>query len=630
MLIQNEGSTISASLLPAEVPQAAAASNSTTNGIEEINGVKDTTEEPQKYHVPDQWFGKRHFVKVIGLGSGLGGMVLSYKLRRALQKYQLTIYERSDRMSGTWWNNTYPGVACDIPAHVYTYSFRPNTDWSTFYAYGKEIFDYSKTVGAEFGSERDMVFNREVIKIEWDEAASIWNVTLKDPRTGELSHDWCHIFLNSGGRLTDGAMPTFPGLENFQGPVMHSSKWDHTVDFKDKTAAVIGNGSSAIQIVPQLQKICKKVVCYMRSETWISPPIGLGVARVLQAEENGEDTSKIPTDRAALAAVSHSQMEFSEKQQKRFREDPAYHLKFRKEIEGTINAGVDLFIRGTKQHAAAYKAFKEGMTKRIGPGFEDLKEKLIPSWSPGCRRLTPGDGYLEALTQPNVELIFEGVSGADERGLISTSGKHNDLDVVVCATGFKIPFQPHFEVVGRNGLKMKDAWDPDPNCYLGIAGPGFPNYWVIMGPRGPWGNGSVIPAMETSCEYFAKVINKMQMEGIQSIEPRQDATDELMEHIDAFHEGSVWTDPCRSWYKKGQADGRPWLWSGSAFSYLAAIKEPRYEDYIIKYKNHNRWAYLGNGRMKGNYAELYPDHDAQFEALTPYIRNEDVDWQFDY
>lgn len=370
-----------------------------TNGVNGVNHDADKilngaypTERPpptnktdnsQKYKLQDQWFGKRHFVKIIGLGSGLSGMVLSYKLRKSLQNYQLTIYERADRMSGTWWNNTYPGVACDIPAHIYTYSFRPNPDWSTFYAYGKEIFDYSKTVGAEFDAEKDIVYNREVIKIQWDEERNIWNVTLRDSRSGELTDDWCHIFLNSGGRLTDGSMPEIPGLKNFKGPVMHSSKWDHSVDFKDKTAAVIGTGSSAIQIVPQLQKTCKKVVCYMRSETWISPPIGLAVARALQAEENGEDPSKIPQDRAGFAAVSHSQMQFTEKQKLRFREDPAYHLKFRKQIEGMINMGVDLFIRGTKQHAGGLNAFRDGMLKRIGPGFEELKARLIPSWSPG-------------------------------------------------------------------------------------------------------------------------------------------------------------------------------------------------------------------------------------------------------
>lgn len=348
-----------------------------TNSEGQKNGAGD------KYRVVDQWLGKRHFIKVIGLGSGFSALVLSYKLRRMLQNYKLTLYERSEKLSGTWWNNTYPGVACDIPAHIYTYSFRPNPEWPTFYAYGKEIFEYSKAVAAEFDAEKDIVYNREVIKIEWDEASSIWNVVLKDPRTGELSHDWCHVFLNSGGRLTDGAMPNIPGLEKFQGSVMHSSKWDHTVDFKDKTAAVIGTGSSAIQIVPQLQKICKKVVCYMRSETWISPPVGIAVAKTLQDEESGQDASKTPQDPPNFAAVSNSQMEFSEKQRKRFREDPAYLLKFRKEIEGNINVGVDLFIRGTEMHAAGRKVFKEGMLKRIGPGFEELKEKLIPSWSPG-------------------------------------------------------------------------------------------------------------------------------------------------------------------------------------------------------------------------------------------------------
>jgi hypothetical protein len=248
----------------------------------------------------------------------------------------------------------------------------------------------------------------------------------------------------------------------------------------------------------------------------------------------------------------------------------------------------------------------------------------------GCRRLTPGDGYLEALTKPNVEHAFNEITHATQGGLVTADGKEHKVDVIVCATGFHIPFQPHFEVIGKDGIRMKEAWDPDPNCYLGVGGPQFPNYWVTMGPRGPWGNGAVIAPMETSCEYFAKVINKMQMEGIKCMEPRQDATDELMEHIDAFHKTSVWTQPCRSWYKKGKADGRPWLWSGGVMSYLAAIKNPRYEDYHITYKTRNRWSYVGNGRMKANYSEEYPDEAAQIAALAPYIRSEDTAWDFDY
>lgn len=244
--------------------------------------------------------------------------------------------------------------------------------------------------------------------------------------------------------------------------------------------------------------------------------------------------------------------------------------------------------------------------------------------------MTPGDGYLEALTQPNVQHVYDEISHCTANGLVTADGVEHKVDVIICATGFHIPFQPHFEIIGKNGLKMKESWEPDPNCYLGIAGPQFPNYWITMGPRGPWGNGAVIPAMETSCEYFATVITKMQMEGIKCMEPRQDATDELMEHIDAFHVNSVWTQPCKSWYKKGIADGRPWLWCGGVLSYLAAIKAPRYEDYHITYKNRNRWAYLGNGLMKANYAAEYETEEAQTEALAPYIRNEDTPWDFDY
>ncbi|KAF2187921.1 hypothetical protein K469DRAFT_725001 [Zopfia rhizophila CBS 207.26] len=256
-------------------------------------------------------------------------------------------------------------------------------------------------------------------------------------------------------------------------------------------------------------------------------------------------------------------MKFTEAKKQMFREDHEYHLAFRRLLEGTINQRVNGFIMGTEAQKALLNGCRTDMLNR-------------------CRRMTPGDGYLEALTKPNVQM-----------GIVSLDDTENKVDIIACATGFKLPFQPHFDVYGRDGISMKDDWSPDPNCYLGIAGPGFPNYWVIMGRRSSWGNISVLPAMETSC--------------IKSLEPRQDVTDKLMEHINKFHKGSVWSQGRRSWYKRGQIDGRPWLWCGGVASYLAAIK-----------------------KSPANYSEEYPDGLVPMPAFAPYIREPDTEWDFDY
>jgi cation diffusion facilitator CzcD-associated flavoprotein CzcO len=349
-----------------------------TNGLE--NGVH-LDKEP--YQIKQQWFGKKSHIKIIGLGSGIGGLALAYKLPRMLTNYTLTIYEKTSKMSGTWWENTYPGVACDVPAHIYTYSFQGNPDWSTFYAYGPEIYQYYKKVAEDRNLTKDIVFDRDVISITWDDLKGIWNVTLKDPRTNELSYDWCHVFLNTGGRLNKWKMPEIAGLDLFRGPVTHSAHWDHGIDFKDKTVAIIGTGSSAIQITPQLQKMSKKLVCFMRSETWIAPPIASQIAMAAKAEGTDKSEEDDVINGKATTDISQAQFKFTEAQKKRFRENPAYHLEFRRKLESSINMGSDMFIMGTETQKTAMIAFREEMLKRIGPGFEELKKKIIPTWSPG-------------------------------------------------------------------------------------------------------------------------------------------------------------------------------------------------------------------------------------------------------
>ncbi|CZR50297.1 uncharacterized protein PAC_00169 [Phialocephala subalpina] len=477
--------------------------NGAQNGapVEVANGVENGVHlDKEPYHVKQQWFGKKSHMKIIGLGSGIGGLALAYKLPRMLTNYTLTLYEKTSKLSGTWWENTYPGVACDVPAHIYTYSFQGSPDWSTFYVYGPEIYQYYKKVAEDHDLTKDIVFNRDVISI--------------NPRTDELSYDWCHVFLNTGGRLNKWKMPDIADLDLFKGPVTHSAHWDHGIDFKGKTVAIIGTGSSAIQITPQLQKMSKKLVCFMRSETWVAPPIASTIAMAAKAEGTADFEDDVINGKATTD-ISQAQFKFTEAQKKRFREDPAYHLEFRRKLESSINMGVDMFIMGTETQKTAMAVFREEILTRIG-----------------CRRLTPGDGYLEALTQSNVEHPFDEISHATQDGLVTTDGKEHKVDVIVCATGFHIPFQPHFEVIGREGIRMKEAWDPNPNCYLGVGG-----------------------------------LNSL-------------------------------------------ITGSPWVREGPGGMEL--------------------WTYVGNGRMKANYSEEYPDEATQIAALAPFIRTEDTAWDFDY
>lgn len=234
--------------------------------------------------------------------------------------------------------------------------------------------------------------------------------------------------------------------------------WNHDVDFSGKTAAVIGNGSTSVQIVPQLQKICKNLQVYMRSSTWISPPFGAGAL--------ASDLTK-----GQEVDPGHRQYKFTDADKRKFREDPAYHLDFRKRIEAEINGLFGMYRQGSDLSNLFRDVITKEMHRRMGPGHEELKERIIPKWAPGCRRISPGDGYLEALVQPNVENIFSGIKKVTKEGILTEDGREHKFDVLVCATGFKVAFKPGFKVVNGEGKSIQEDWGDGVNLYFGVSAP---------------------------------------------------------------------------------------------------------------------------------------------------------------
>ena len=357
-----------------------------------------------------------------------------------------------------------------------------------------------------------------------------------------------------------------PRLHDFQGKLLHSANWDTDVDYTDKTVAVIGTGSSAIQIVPQVQKKAKHLTAFMRSVTWISPVVGDADLEAEKAKHSSH-SDRDPQDKGELV----KQYYYTEEDKKRFRDDPEYLLLYRKKLEGAVNSLFDMFISGSDVSKGAKEMMQAEMNRRIGPGHDELKKRLIPTWSPGCRRITPGDGYLEALVKPNVTTVHEEIEKVVPEGLIDGAGTLHKVDILACATGFNIAFTPPFEVTGTNGARMADEFDPDPQVYLAMAVPKFPNYFIINGVRGNWANGTSLPGHEACVEYILQCVRKIQAENLRALEVRQEPVTQLYEHIDAWHygsaegahRGSVWNDECKSWYKNNIPGGKLWIWGGS-------------------------------------------------------------------
>jgi cation diffusion facilitator CzcD-associated flavoprotein CzcO len=313
-----------------------------------------------------------------------------------------------------------------------------------------------------------VVLNTEVVEAEWHDMEGLWHVTLKDRKTEKTFVDKCNVIINGSGVLTKWKWPTIEGLFDFQGALAHSANWPQSLKWEGKRVAVIGTGSSSIQMVPHLAETASKVTVFMRNNTYIAPPFGANVSNK-EADPEAADPA---------AAGKHK---YTEKEKQRFREDPEYHLKYRTTIERQIaNGGWDMFNRGSELNLFVKGAMQDSMKQRLAHR-DDLKEKIIPTWSPGCRRLTPGDGYLEALIRDNVECEFDDIVRVTQTGLETVAGKHHEVDILACATGFNVQYFPHFKIIGIGGQVMQDS--PEPNVYASVASPGFPNYFVINGPR---------------------------------------------------------------------------------------------------------------------------------------------------
>lgn len=574
------------------------------NGSHSVDG-NSSSGDHDTYRILPQFHSQPKKLRVICAGAGSGGLLLAYKMQKFMSDFELICYEKNPEVGGTWYENRYPGCACDVPAHSYTYPFEGNPEWSQFYASATEILQYFKDFANKHDLYKYVHLSSRILSAIWDEDKGIYNVQIESK--GLVSHDWCHVFINGGGYLNSWKWPKIQGLHDFGGQLVHSAAWDKDINWENKTVAVIGTGSSAIQIVPQVQKTAKSLITFMRSPTWISPP---GSVKILQRfKEN------VPAEKNSDQPIG-AQYRFTEEDKERFRKDPEYFRKFRSEMDSQINGSWQMFIQGSDFSKGARKHMAAEMERRLGPGHDDLKSQLIPSWAPGCRRLTPGDGYLEALVKPNVVRVHSNISEIVHDGLIDETGTLHKCDILVCATGFNIAFVPSFVVRGVNGVTMEDEFNPEPIVYLGLTMPKFPNLFTINGVRGNWAAGPVLPSHDVQCEYILKCMKRMQAEGIKAMEIKREPVDQLYQHIDEFHKNSVWGEDCKSWYKNNIVGGKLWIWGGSLLHYLKTIRDVRWEHYDLRYHNKNMWAFLGNGAVEAQALGL-------MDRLAPYVRNSD-------
>lgn len=402
-------------------------------------------------------------LKVAVIGGGLSGITAGILLPKKVPNIKLTILEKNSDLGGTWLENVYPGVRCDVPAHVYQSTFDPNTEWSEVFAQGAEIREYWQGLARKHDVYSKTRFDSKVTGAYWDETKAQWHVKAVDTKTQEQRDEFFDFLIPAIGHFNEWRLPDYPGIETFKGHLRHSSNWDPAFDPAGKRVAVIGNGASGVQVVPNIQPVVEHLDHYARSGTWIAGAFAGSLERQLE-----------PTP-------------YSSEQHEAFQDPEKYH-EFRKELESTFWRRYETQLKGTKESNQAAADFKSLMSKRL-EAKPELLEEIVPEYSPHCRRLTPGPGYLEALTQENVSFIRTPIERITETGIQTTDGTHRPVDAIICSTGANVDFAPPFPIVSGT-VDLSQAWRPEglhgfPYTYLGVATPGFPNLLFLHGKFRP-------------------------------------------------------------------------------------------------------------------------------------------------
>ncbi|KAL5040848.1 hypothetical protein BDW71DRAFT_201844 [Aspergillus fruticulosus] len=547
------------------------------------NGYSATNAEAQNapYRVVEQPIRTRRHIRVACMGAGYSGLMMGivFSEQMKYKNAELVIYERNEDLGGTWLENRYPGCKCDIPAHNYAYSFAPNPDWPNYYATSEQIHEYMHKVARQYDVYKYIKYQHTVTSAVWIEEEGKWDIWIRTP-DGTIIQDKVDVFINAGGVLNNWKWPNIEGLQDFKGKLIHSASWDQDYDFTGKRVANIGIGSSGVQIVPQLAKVVDSMDVYIRSQTWISPAPGIN-------EPTGNDPDM------------DAELNFTEKTLEIFK-DPKTLRDYRAAIMDRRSSNFKRFLTDSDLQSKAQDLFRKIMIERLGdtPKGQEAAKLLLPNFPVGCRRLTPGPGFLEALTQENVQLRWDDIARITEKGILTRLGEEKEYDVIVCATGFNTSFCPSFPLVGRRGVNLATKWTNDlPAAYFGLTVPDMPNYFCFIGPNSTISNGSLVLGIQMTAVYIYKWLDKLQTEDIRSFEVRQDVNDEYNEHMQTYLKRTVWTGSCRSWYKRGTVDGPVVaVYGGTTFHFMEAIKNPRWEDFIIERTDkRNRFSYLGNG-----------------------------------
>ncbi len=468
---------------------------------------------------------QRH-VAVAIIGSGFTGLAMVHALRAAGRE-DFVVLERGHDVGGVWRDNTYPGIACDVPSHLYSFSFAPNPDWERTFSTGGQIQEYARRVGRDLRMDECTVFGAELEDASWDAGRARWVI-----RTSALDLT-ADLLVDGTGVLADPTFPQIPGLERFRGALFHSARWDHTHDVAGERVAVIGTGASAIQIVPALQPRARSLTVFQRTAGWVIPRMDRDVTRL---------------ERRLLHAIPALQRAMRTQQ-----------FVYR-----------DALLLKVMHHRSVRRLFQAVSRAYLRRTIDDpqLRERLTPDFEIGCKRILITSAWYPALNRPNVALETSGIREIRAHSIVTDDGAEHEVDAIVCATGFHVSDPPIAQRLhGRDGRSLAEAWGDRPRAYRGLTTAGFPNLFRIGGIGTGTGHMSQIMQIESGVAYVMDALRVMDEQRLASVEVAEDAQEAYARTLAAMAAETVWvTGGCNSWYL--DPTGSPAaLWPSSAWHY---------------------------------------------------------------
>ncbi|MFD4970136.1 flavin-containing monooxygenase [Streptomyces sp. NPDC058424] len=482
----------------------------------------------------------RH-VRVAVIGSGFGGLGAAVRLRRE-GITDFVVLERAGGVGGTWRDNSYPGCACDVPSHLYSFSFAPNPDWPRTFSGQEHIRAYLEHVTDVFGLRPHLRLHSEVTRMTWDAEKLRWDI---ETTSGNLSAD---VVVGATGPLSEPKVPDIPGLDSFPGKVFHSARWDHDHDLAGKRVAVVGTGASAIQIVPSIQPEVARLTLFQRTPPWVMPRVDREISGV---------------------------------ERRMHRALPLTAQLRRGLLWGIRELQVQAFTRHPGQLGFVERLARLNMSRAIKD--PDLRAKLTPDYRIGCKRILLSSTYYPALAQDNVDVVASGLSEVRGSTVVAADGTEAEVDAIVFGTGFHVTDMPIAErVVGADGRTLAESWKDGMAALRGASAAGFPNWMTIIGPNTGLGNSSMILMIESQLNYLADYLRQLRVLGGRvALDARPSAVNAWNRKVQERMKRTVWnTGGCTSWYL--DAGGRnTTVWPGTTTEFRQATRRVDLAEYQV-------------------------------------------------